>query len=181
MTHKPACEVGYGKPPRQYQWRKGTSGNPAGRPAGSRNKTTLACEQLLGDMAEQLTEKAVELAMTGNINALRLCLERIMPPRKERCINLELRPITSLQDLPIQFQDLTTAVAEGRITPVEAESLSNILESHAEIMERVNLDRRIVELEAKSEQVKSYRKELQQFLENSRLGKQMESPRGTTK
>jgi hypothetical protein len=111
------------------QFKKGASGNPTGRPPGSRNKGTLACEQLLDDECEELIVKAMQMARKGNIHALRLCLERILPVRKERCIHLDLRPVTSAQDLPLQYQDISTAVAEGRITPGEGESISNILSS----------------------------------------------------
>ena len=148
------------------QFKNGTSGNPSGRPAGSRNQATLACEQLLEGNAEQLANKAVEMAMKGNINALRLCLERIIPPRKERCINLESKPIRSAQDLPLQFQDITTAITEGQITPGEGESLSNILTSYSTAMERVNLDRRIAELEEHVQEVKDCRREIEEFMRN---------------
>jgi Family of unknown function (DUF5681) len=39
-------EVGYGKPPRHTRFKKGQSGNPRGRPSGSKNLTTLLSEVL---------------------------------------------------------------------------------------------------------------------------------------
>jgi hypothetical protein len=147
------------------QFKNGTSGNPAGRPAGSRNKATLACEQLLEGEAEELIRTLVEKAKGGNIQALGMCLDRLLPARKERCISLEPRPIASPQDLPIHYQDITSAVAEGRITPSEGESLSNILTSHAQTMDRVNTDRRLTELEAQLPAMESSRREMRMMAE----------------
>ena len=39
-------EAGYGKPPRHTRFKKGQSGNPRGRPKGSKNLTTLLTEAL---------------------------------------------------------------------------------------------------------------------------------------
>ena len=39
-------EVGYGKPPRHTRFKKGQSGNPRGRPSGSKNLSTLVIEAL---------------------------------------------------------------------------------------------------------------------------------------
>jgi hypothetical protein len=156
------------------QFKKGSSGNPTGRPAGSRNKSTMACEELLEGQAEKLTQKAVEMALEGNVYAMRLCLERIIPARKERCITLESRPVESVKDLPLQFQDILRAVTEGRITPGEGESLFNILSGHARIMETAEFDRRLAELETNTEDVKAYRAELRQFLKDGGPGKIVE-------
>lgn len=41
-----SAEVGYGKPPRETRFRKGRSGNPRGRPRGSRNFASLIEEAL---------------------------------------------------------------------------------------------------------------------------------------
>jgi hypothetical protein len=152
-------------------FQEGSSGNPSGRPAGSRNKTTLLCEQLLEGEAEELIQKLVSKAKEGHIHALGMCLDRLLPARKERCINLESRPITSLQDLPIHFQDIVSAIAEGRITPGEGESLSNILTNHAQAMEPVDFDRRLAELEQNAVDVKAYRRELRQFVNDNEFGK----------
>jgi hypothetical protein len=61
---------------------KGRSGNPAGRSVGSRNRATLIAEAMLDDEAAALVRKAVELALGGDGPALRLCLDRIVAPRR---------------------------------------------------------------------------------------------------
>jgi hypothetical protein len=66
------------------RFRPGVSGNPRGRPPGSRNHATLAAAALLEGEAEAITRKAVELALAGDPVALRLCMERILPPLRER-------------------------------------------------------------------------------------------------
>ena len=67
------------------------SGNSYGRPRGARNKATIAAEALLDGEAEAITRKAIELAKTGDITAIRLCLERIIPARRDRVAALYCR------------------------------------------------------------------------------------------
>src|SRR5215216_6798668 len=71
-------------------WEPGVSGNPAGKPKGARNKTTLAMEALLDGDAEAITQKAIELAKGGDITAIRLCLDRLCPPRKDRYVTFAI-------------------------------------------------------------------------------------------
>ncbi len=63
---------------------KGRSGNSAGRQTGSHNKGTLVAAAFLAGKSEALTRKVVELALAGDPTAMRLCLERILPPCSER-------------------------------------------------------------------------------------------------
>ena len=63
-------------------FKKGESGNPQGRPVGTRNKTTLAALSLIEDEGEQLARKAVELALDGDLPALKLCMDNYYHPRK---------------------------------------------------------------------------------------------------
>jgi hypothetical protein len=107
-------------PPRQPcggLFEVGRSGNPVGRRARSRNKKTLAAMALLEGEAEGLTRKAVDLAMRGDPMALRLCLERILPPCRERAVKFARPPIESPADIAAAMKAVTAALAEGTITP----------------------------------------------------------------
>jgi hypothetical protein len=78
----------------------GRSGNPAGRRPGSRNKAvTLAAAALLAGESEALTRKAVEPALAGDPTAMRLFIERLLPPCRERTVKFTLPPIESVSDI----------------------------------------------------------------------------------
>src|ERR1043166_2707029 len=80
------CRVMAEEPNKAERMRDGTfaPGNSIGaNKAGSRHRTTRAVEALLEGQAEALTQKAVALALAGDGPALRLCLDRIAPPRKD--------------------------------------------------------------------------------------------------
>jgi hypothetical protein len=110
-------------------FRPGQSGNPGGRPKGARNRSTVAAEALLEGEAEALARKAIELALAGDTTALRLCLERVVPLRKDRPIRLALPVINSADDANQAMGIVLAAVGEGGITPSEATILSALIES----------------------------------------------------
>src|SRR5215216_3087087 len=95
-------------------------GNP-GRPAGARNRATLAAMALLEGEAEALTRRCVELALAGDTTALRLCLERLLP--KSRAVRLQL-PMRTLADLDAATETMSTALAEGAIVLDEVATLT---------------------------------------------------------
>src|SRR5215211_737744 len=107
--------------PRLFQ--PGQSGNPSGRPPGSRNKTTLALDALLDGEAEALTRKAIELAKAGDMVALRLCLDRICPPRKDRPVRFDLPTLKTAADAVEAASAIIGAVSHGDLTPSEAAEL----------------------------------------------------------
>src|SRR5918994_5241693 len=116
-------------------------GNP-GRPKGARHKATLAAEALLDGEAEGLTMKAVELALGGDTVALRLCLERVLPSRKDRPVSFSLPEINTAADAVKASGALLQAVAVGDVTPSEASELGKLLESHARVLEASELEER---------------------------------------
>jgi hypothetical protein len=96
-------------------FRPGQSGNPNGRPKGSRNAATVAIQSLLDGQAQALTQKAVDLALSGDLVALRICLDRILPPRKDRPIEFAMPVISTIADAPKAMAAITTAVAQVRL------------------------------------------------------------------
>jgi len=129
------------------RFRKGESGNPNGRPMGARNKATEAAELLLDGEAEALTRKAVELALEGEAEALRLCLERIIPPRRGRSVKLGLPAVRGAADLAGTMAAITTAGVQGTITPREAAELARVVEISVRAVETSDFERRLRELE----------------------------------
>jgi hypothetical protein len=126
----------------------GKSGNPFGRPVGARNKTTLAVEALFDGEAEALTRKAVEMAKAGDVTAMRLCLERIVPARKDRPVNFALPPIKSASDLVKAIKAVAAAVANGELTLSEAGEMSKIVDSFMRAVELTEFEDRLSKLEA---------------------------------
>jgi hypothetical protein len=124
-------------------------GNP-GRPKGARHKTTLAIEALLEGQAEKLTEKAIQMALGGDVTAMRLCLDRLAPPPKDRPIQIAMPRLAGLQDMTIMTiatAAVVDAVTSGTITPSEGEAIAKLIEVHRRAVELVDIEARLARLE----------------------------------
>jgi hypothetical protein len=119
-----------------------------GRPQGSRNKASLAVETLLDGEAEVLTRKAVEMALSGDATALRLCMERIAPARKDAPVRFFPPEITEAGHAVKAMGAVLQAVAEGDMTPVEAKAVSGVIETWRRTVETSDLEDRIARLES---------------------------------
>jgi hypothetical protein len=128
---------------------KGCSGNPRGRPKGARNAATRLVEQLLDGEAEALMRKLIEKAKHGDTAALRLCIDRIMPPRRERPVNVKLPPLVSVDDASSAVAAIAAAVANGELGTTEAADLVKIVEGFVRAAEATDLQSRLLALEAR--------------------------------
>jgi hypothetical protein len=122
--------------------------HPGGRPKGARNKTTLAVEALMEGEAEALTRKAIELALEGDGPALRLCMDRIAPPRKDRHVTFALPRMETAADSVKASAALVEAVAEGELTPTEAAELQKLVDGFTRAVEATDIQERLAKLEA---------------------------------
>ena len=138
--------------PRGRPFEPGRSGNPAGRPKGARNAATLAIEELLDGEAEALTRKLIDKALGGDMAALRICLDRLSPPRRDRLVTFELPKIESASDALKASSAILAACAVGQLSLREAVEFQNLVSSHVGMLESNELAARLAALEAEGTQ-----------------------------
>src|SRR5439155_8971269 len=107
-----------------------------------------AARLLLAGEGEALTRKAVELALAGDPTALRLCLERIVGPYRERVVEFTMPSIGNTADLASAMAAVADATAQGAVTPREAMQLGHVFEAYVRAVEAAEFERRLRVLEA---------------------------------
>lgn len=123
-------------------------GNP-GRPKGARNRATMAVMNLLDGSSEKLTEKAVELALEGDVSALRICIERLAPPRKDAPVSFDLPEMSNASEAAQGAGAVLSAVSSGEITPIEGATIMGLIENYRRVLEASEFEARLSALEAK--------------------------------
>jgi Family of unknown function (DUF5681) len=111
-------------------FQQGESGNPAGRPRGARNKSTVLLQNLIEGEAEAITRKVIALAKDGDMAAIKLCMDRLAPPRRSAPIACDLPPLADRQDALSALAALVAAVSAGDVTPSEATSIARIIDQY---------------------------------------------------
>src|SRR3954454_8882081 len=129
---------------REHLWKPGQSGNPNGRPKGARHRATIAAEALFDGESEALTRRCIEAALSGDPTALRLALDRILPPRRDRPVNnFPLPPIATLADVRAARAAMVEAVASGRLLASEADDIGRQLDGYVRVYEADAIEQRL--------------------------------------
>jgi hypothetical protein len=123
------------------RFEKGQSGNPNGRPAGSRNKATLLLDKLADDEAETIQRQVIEAAKGGDLKAAEIILARIWPLRRGRPVCLELPLVRTAAEVSDGMAALVEAMAAGQVTPEEAATVAAVLEIRRKLRHRLKTGR----------------------------------------
>ena len=159
------------------RFKKGQSGNPAGRPRGRRDERVLFAQALFDGEAEAIIRKCIEMAKEGDRVCIKLCIERILPPVRSRPVRLDIPEATAPIDdeagrddelIPRLDEDETEeseeetttaeaidgamaavvrAMAEGELSPAEALTAAQVVDMRRRTLETVEFERRLTHLE----------------------------------
>lgn len=134
---------------RSGRFAPGASGNPAGRPRGTKNRTTQLCADLLAADAGEILAKLIKEAKKGEPIALKLCVERLVPVRasRDRAVDVELPDVGQAADLVDAAAAVVSHAASGDLTLSEAKELMSLLESERKLIETAELAVRLEVLE----------------------------------
>jgi len=133
------------KPPKG--WQPGQSGNPKGRPVGSRNKKNVIAEEFEKD-GSAVARVVMDAALEGDMQAANMVLQRLSPPLRARAekVTFELSPDAPLHQ---QANQVLASVAEGAIDPETGKMLIDCIQSVAGIRAVDELEKRLIALEEK--------------------------------
>jgi hypothetical protein len=134
-------------PPRDTRFKPGQSGNPAGRPKGSRNKITLLAQAMVEAEGPELirtfidgtkAQRPVPQKITGGV---------LFPPHRYRPVEIDLPETDTPAGVAAAQSALVRHVAEGEICPEQGAQVSRMLEATLRALEVADLDGRVRRLE----------------------------------
>lgn len=135
------------RPVPKSAFKPGTSGNPKGKPVGTRSKSTQLLLALMEGDAANIAQAVIDAAKGGDLMAAKIILDRLVPPAKERPVYVDVPDTRTAEGVSAAQSAILQAVAGGNLLPGEAATLSAIVESKRRAIETLELSERISKLE----------------------------------
>lgn len=130
-------------------WKKGQSGNPAGKAKGTRNRATLLALAAMESELEAIVRRIIDAAKDGDMAAARLIVDKLIPVSRETPIQMALTPITNIASCRIAQAEVIAAVSSGELFPSQAEAVSTLIEHQRRGLESEALEERLKAIEEK--------------------------------
>lgn len=136
---------------KQHLWKKGVSGNPAGRRKGSRNITCRVLDRIGEEGAKDVLGVVLTMARTGDMRACEIILSRVWPQRKGCPIVLPDVPAPrDAAGVVETLAGITDAVLRGEVTAEEAAALTAVIETQRRAIDTLDLEQRVTALEQRN-------------------------------
>lgn len=128
-------------------FKPGVSGNPSGKPKGAKDKRT-ALRQLLVPHQEKLVKTLIDFAEAGDMTAMRIVMDRMMPPLREDPIRVTIPKIESADDCTLAQANVLNAVAAGQMLPSEGQVLSGLINAQRLAYETSHLSAQVANIQS---------------------------------
>lgn len=115
--------------------------------AGSRNKASLILDRIASSEAQEVLRSIIQQAKAGDVEAAKILLSRIWPPRRGRPLPFELPDGASISEISAT---VLNAVAAGTLSPEEGQAVAAVVETHRRALELDDIQKRLLALEANS-------------------------------
>ena len=129
------------------RFKPGQSGNPAGRPAGSKNKATLMLEGMIEGRLAEVVEATVDSAVKGRQGSQKIIFDQYKAVTREKTVTIDLPEMETPQDLVVGHARIVAAIGRGEITPDQAVKIAQVLDSQRRAFDSAEVERRLAELE----------------------------------
>lgn len=128
-------------------FQKGQSGNPAGRPRGSRNRSKIIAERLTAPVLEEIVDEVAKKAIKGNLVAARLVIQMLAHVRRDERPTCKLPDLKTPDDVLAAMQKVTRKVSSGALTAGEGAEFAKILDLCLQALGHVELEQRLRHVE----------------------------------
>ena len=122
----------------------------SGRPKGSLNHTTRMLKKLMESDAEAIVQTVINGAKAGDWTAAKIVIDRLVAPKRDNVVNLELPQIRTIEDVAAGLGVVVEAVADGEITPAEGSAVAGLLQNYSDALQLTDLTRRLEILESRA-------------------------------
>lgn len=136
------------------RFQPGVSGNPSGKPKGAKDKRT-ALRQLLVPHQEKLVRTLIDFAEGGDMSAMRIVMDRMMPPLREDPMHVKIPTITSADDCTKAQAAVLNAVADGSMLPSEGQILSGLINAQRLAYETSHLAAQVANIQVVLDKITS--------------------------
>lgn len=125
---------------------KGQSGNPAGRKKGIKDRRVSLREKFAAS-TDDLVETVILFAKSGDMQAMRIAMDRIIPPIKEERIQVAIPSIKNAEDCTRAQATVLNAVAAGELLPSEGQTMASLIDAQRRAYETTDLVKRLEAIE----------------------------------
>ena len=123
-------------------FKKGESGNPAGRKPGSTPATKL--KKIIADHMPEILASLIEQAKSGDTAAAKALMEEVIPGLKSQALPVS---IAAEDNLSKQGQAVINATLSGRVPPDVGAVLITALSNQSKLVEMEEMNQRLARIE----------------------------------